>query len=245
VIPELAIDNNVALYGAIFRAHGIAAERDDHCWSTDAQPPPYYSRLVTRSRGSLARQAQLRRLEEVATRAQGQGWGCKDSFDELPEQAMGDLGLRVLLRAWWYGWAEGTVVSGSETDLVARAVESPEALLAWEDAWRQSSPASTPRVFPNEVLEDTGLELFTVSLQGRMAGGFILNQSDAAVGLSNVFRMEDSTVEAGVFLRECARHAGRLHPRRAVVGYGPRSQVDSLARLGFATLGPLAVWTTG
>lgn len=242
--PELAIGNNVALCDAIFRAYGIAAKRDEHYWSTDAQPPPYYSRLVTRTRGSLARKAQLSRLEELAPRAQGQGWGCKDSFDELPEQAMGELGLRVLFRAWWYGWAESTVVSGSETDLVARAVESPEALVAWEDAWRQTSPVSTPRVFPNAILEDPGLELFAVSLQGRVAGGFILNQSDAAVGLSNVFRVEDSTVEAGVFLRECARHARRLHTRGSVVGYGPQSQVDGLASLGFVTLGPLAVWTS-
>ena len=77
-----------------------------------------------------------------------------------------------------------------------------------------------------------------------MAGGFMLNQSEAAVGLSNVFQVEDSTVEAGVFLRECARHARHLHPHRTVVGYGPRSQVDSVASLGFVSLGPLAVWTS-
>ena len=94
------------------------------------------------------------------------------------------------------------------------------------------------------MLEDASVELFPMSLQGRIAGGFILNRSDAAVGLSNVFQVEGSELEAGTFLRECARVARYLHADRAVVGYGPRSEVDALASLGFVPLGPLAVWAS-
>jgi hypothetical protein len=171
VTPELAITNNVALYCAIFRAHGLASRLDEHCWSTDAEPPPYYSRLVTRARGSLARQAQLSRLEDLAERAGGKSWSCKDSFDELPEGVMSGLGLRVLFRAWWYGWARSNVTPETEPDLLARRVTTPEALLAWEDAWRQSSPASLARVFPDTILGDTSAELFAVDRRGRISRG--------------------------------------------------------------------------
>jgi hypothetical protein len=91
--PELAIANNHAWYLSIFRAHGLASRLDEHYWSTDEEPPPYYSHLVTRTRGVVAREAQLRRLSELAARACGRGWGCKDSFDELPSVALQKLGL--------------------------------------------------------------------------------------------------------------------------------------------------------
>ncbi len=242
--PELAISNNVALYGSIFDAHGLATKVGEHYWSTDAEPPPYYSQLVTRTRGSLARQAQLNRLGELAVCARGRRWGFKDSFDELPVDRLEGLGLRVLFRAWWYGCAAGVVTCELKTDLVAERVPSTEALFSWEDAWRRSSPAGAIRVFPDKLLQDPSLELFSLSLRGHIAGGFILNRSDAAVGLSNVFQVEGSELEAEVFLRECAQHARRLHEGRAVVGYGPRSEVDSLASLGFVPLGPLAVWAS-
>jgi hypothetical protein len=59
--PELAIAHNHAWYLSIFRAHGLASRLDEHYWSTDEEPPPYYSHLVTRTRGVVAREAQLRR----------------------------------------------------------------------------------------------------------------------------------------------------------------------------------------
>lgn len=242
--PELAISNNVALYGSIFQAHGLASEIGEHYWSTDAEPPPYYSELVTRTRGSLARQAQLNRLGEVAASTRGRNWGFKDSFDELPADLLAGLGLRVLFRASWYGCAAGAVTCEFSTELLAERVQSTEALVSWENAWRQSSPAGAARVFPDEVLKDPSLELFSVSLRGEIAGGFMLNRSAAAVGLSNVFQVEGSELEAETFLRECALHARRLHAGRAVVGYGPPSEVDSLVSLGFVPLGPLAVWVS-
>ena len=241
---EVAIDNNVALYGSIFRAHGLVGGVDEHYWSTDAEPPPYFSRLVTRTRGSRARKAQLNRLQELAERAEGRAWGFKDSFDDLPEPALAGLGLRALFHASWYACAGDAITLDSPSDFVVQQVASVEGVLSWEEAWRQSSPASQTRVFPDKVLADPSLELFAVGLDGRMAGGFILNRSEAAVGLSNVFQVEGAKLDAGAFLRECARQARRLHAGDTVVGFGPRSEVDGLASLGFVPLGPLAVWAS-
>src|SRR4029453_1081428 len=161
--------------------------------------------------GVAAREAQLRRLTELAARACGRGWGCKDSFAGLPRLAMQKLGLRPLFRAWWYGWAADGVASEPETRLEAQRVEAPEALSLWEEYWRRSSPASEARVFPEAVLADVNVELFAMALEGRIAGGFALNQSEGAIGLSNIFQLEGSEIDAGAFVRECSRVARRFH----------------------------------
>lgn len=239
---ELAIANNHALYLSVFRAHGLASRLEEHYWSTDAVPPRYYANLVTRTRGAVAREAQLTRLSELVVRPNAQGVGCKDSFDELPGDALENLGMRPLFRACWYEWAANDGIMPPETRLTAQRVDSPEALHSWEEDWRRTSAASEARIFPETVLADVDLELFAMALEGRWAGGFALNRSDGAIGLSNVFRLESSKVDAGVFVRECAREARRLHADHAIVGYGPESELGDLMRLGFVSLGPLRVW---
>jgi hypothetical protein len=243
--PDLAIANNVALYGSIFRAHGLESRLGEHYWSTDDDPPPYYSRLVTTSRGSAARHAQLSRLRELAASARGQSWGCKDSFDELPESVLGDLGLRVLFRASWYRWNSSGLAPKPGADLTVQRVTTAGALLSWEDAWRQSSPAGHVRVFPDRTLEDANLELMAVSLEGCMTGGFILNHSDTAVGFSNFFEVPGSQIPRATFLGECLLTASRLHPDRALVGFEGPDDLDILVRLGAVPLGSLAVWASG
>lgn len=244
MIAELAIANNQAWYLSLFRAHGIANSVGEHYWSTDAQPPPYHSHLITRTRGATAREAQLRRLSELATNREGRGWGFKDSFDELPAAALENLGLRLLFRATWYGWAADRVVQGQQSLPSAQRVTSAEELMRWEEDWRQSSPVGGPRVFPEALLMDASLDFYVTVLDGRRVGGFALNGSAGAIGLSNVFQLEGSSVDPGVFVRDCARQARALHPRAAIVGYGPEAELMNLRTLGFVPLGPLAVWTS-
>lgn len=242
VTPEVAIANNHAWYLSIFDAHGRASRLEEHYWSTDADPPPYYSNLVTRTRGALAREVQLQRLSELRARVGGRGWGCKDSFDELPSAALAMLGLRPLFRAHWYGWAVGGASPEPETRLKACRIQAPEALYSWEVHWRSSSPAGDRRVFPDAVLADPTVEFFEMTLDSRAAGGFVLNRSEGAIGLSNVFQLDGSEIDSGAFVRECARGARLLHPDRPVVGYGPQTELASLTGLGFVSLGPLSVW---
>jgi hypothetical protein len=96
---ELAIANNLAWYSSIFRAHDLAFQIEDHYWSTDAEPPPYYSCLVTRTSGAAAKAAQLERLAQLAARLSTRSWGFKDSFDQLPSQVLENLGL-IRLRSF-------------------------------------------------------------------------------------------------------------------------------------------------
>lgn len=241
---ELAVTNNIAWYSAIFGAHRLPNRIDEHYWVSDAPSPPYYSNLVTRTRGETAHVAQLKRLSELSTRASGQSFGFKDAFDELPRAALESLGFRLLFRATWYGWAAADAHSEAEAPLIAQRVKSERNLFDWEESFRESSPAGKPRVFPESVLSDPSLELFTMELDGRAAGGFALNHSEGALGLSNVFRLENVALDDGVFIRECARHARRLHADRPVVGYGSEAVLRELAALGFVALGPLAVWVS-
>ena len=240
--PELAIENNHHWYVSIFRAHGLASRIDEHYWSTDAQPPPYHSCLVTRTRGPRAREAQLERLAELRARAGDRLGGCKDSFDELPAAALERLGMRTLFRACWYGWASAGSGAESETRLEAWRVESPEALASWESTWRRSSPAGEARVFPEAVLADQGVELWWMTRGSAVAGGFALNRSAGSMGLSNVFQCDEAGIDPDAFVRECARAARRLDSDRPIVGYGPPSELSALSRLGFVELGPLRVW---
>jgi hypothetical protein len=241
---ELAVTNNIAWYSAIFRAHGLPNRLEEHYWVSETPPPPYYSNLVTRTRGEAARVAQLKRLSELSTPTSGQSFGFKDAFDELPQAALESLGFWLLFRATWYGWAAADAHSEAETPLIALRVENERNLFDWEESWRESSPAGKPRVFPESVLSDRNLELFTMELDGRTAGGFALNHSDGALGLSNVFRLENVALDDGVFIRECARHARRLHADRPIVGYGSEAALRDLRALGFVPLGPLAVWVS-
>jgi hypothetical protein len=74
-------------------------------------------------------------------------------------------------------------------------------------------------------------------------GGFAMNLSDDAVGLSNVF-LTDGSARAP-FVRECARHLCALYPDRSLVGYGGRSELEGVAALEGQPLGPLRVWLAG
>jgi hypothetical protein len=245
---QLAVENNHQWYLAILGAHGVPSRLDEHYWSAEAPAPLYYSQLVTRTFGEVAERAQLSRIAELARLFRGRGWGIKDSHDRLGDGVLQDLGLRRLFRACWYGWAAPTAPaapareSSAEAGLELLPVRSAAELFDWETHWRVTSPAGEARIFPAQVLAETSLQLFSARREGRVVGGFALNLSQAAVGLSNVFHAESEP--AAAFVRDCARCARSLHPQRAVVGYGPESELSSLAPLGFVALGPLSVWVS-
>jgi hypothetical protein len=243
---ELAVENNHCWYLAVLGAHGVPSRLEVDYWSADADAPLYYSQLVTRTRGAKAEAAQLRRIADLARRFAGRGWGIKDSYDAFAEGVLQQVGLRRLFRAAWYGWAAGErarapgSLGASESGLELVPVQGGAALYGWEERWRGSSPAGAARIFPEALLAEPSVQLFTARQQQRDLGGFALNQSPGAIGLSNVFH--DPELDPGVFVRDAARLARRLYPERAVVGYGPDTELESLAPLGFVGLGPLSVW---
>ena len=96
------------------------------------------------------------------------------------------------------------------------------------------------RVFPPGLLADPNVVFLAARRGTDRVGGAATNLSDGAVGLSNFYALD--VEESAEVLRDGMRHARRLHPDRALVGYGPRSELEDLASLGFRDLGPLRVW---
>ncbi len=236
---ELALLNSLAWYDAILGAHGIDGSPTEHHWSTDAAVPLYYSNFITRT-GTAGFAAQWRRLEELAAHPPKPVWSLKDSYALLDSERLERLGLRLLFEARWYGLtAKDGDAFESETGARFVSARLPEQLAQWEAAWQVSSPAPG-RVFPDAVLADPNLTFLCAD----GLGGCALNLSPDAVGLSNVFLANG--VAAAPFLRDCVREAHRRYPARAVVGYGPAAQLESIAVLDRLAdsidLGPLRVW---
>jgi hypothetical protein len=229
---EHAISNNIAWYEAVTGAHGIRGEIAEHYWSSAGVVPPYYSNLVTRTVAGT--RVQLERIRELAAAPPKPDWSLKDSFARLDLE---ELGLRVLFDAQWYGLDAGET-DAPETDVRFTPVLSADELARWEAAWQRSSPAPGLRIFPSALLADPDI-VFLAAVRGTThVGGAATNLSDGAVGLSNFYALGESAA----ILRDCARHVRGLHRDRAVVGYGPESELEDLARLGFRDLGPLRVW---
>ena len=238
---EHAILNNIAWYEAVTGAHGIRGEVAEHYWSIDSAVPLYYSNLVTRT--AEGTRAQLERIRELAAAPPKPAWSLKDSFARLDPAEIEGLGLRVLFGAQWFGLEAGNVESPEpETDVRFAPVEHSDELDRWEDAWQLSSPAPGLRIFPPVLLADPDVVFLAALRETTLVGGAATNLSDGAVGLSNFYALHAK--ESAPILRDCMRRVRRLHPDRAIVGYGRRSELEDLAGLGFRDLGPLRVWVT-
>lgn len=230
MLLDLAIENNVALHESVLGAHGIAGERSAGSWSTAEPVPPYYANLVTRSPGMPP---ELRARIALLTGRLAPPWSLKDSFACLDPESSG---WRVLFAAQWYGCAPGELrdLDFAETGARFERVEHAVALARWEADWQQASPAPGQRVFRDAVLDDPRVEV----LAARGLGGAVLNHSNGAVGISNVFAV-DTRIPRPAVHRDVARWAAQRAPGRAIVGYGGH---EDLLPIGFHALGPLRVW---
>jgi hypothetical protein len=233
---DRALENNIALYRAVLGAHAVTGVLDAHAWSTHARVPPYYSNLITASPGRSA--ALQQRIASLSTLPGDRAWGMKDSFACFDATLLRELvgaPLRLLFEAQWYGRDTDDPTPSEASDMIEASagdferVQDAEGLAAWEEAWQKTSPTDGQRVFPAAALTDESLMFF----RARGGAGALLNLSPGAVGISNVYPSSPA------LHREVARLAARLHPDRAIVGYGSH---EDLTLLGIHPLGPLRVW---
>jgi hypothetical protein len=236
---ERAIENNIALYRAVLAPHGITGTLDAQAWWTASRVPLYYSNVVTRTPGRP--DELLDRIAFLAGRSLQRPWGLKDSFAGFDAETLADrvgAPVRMLFEAHWYGveapgaasfGAIGSIGGIGASDREFTALRDPAALADWEAAWQATVPAPGERIFRPEVLDDPALEFFRA--EGRT--GALLNLSPGAVGISNVYPSHPA------LHRDVARLAARLHPGRAIVGYGAH---EDLAPLGIRPIGALRVW---
>lgn len=219
----LAAENNADLYEAVFATHGLAFERRPEGFAAIDPPPPFYGHgVVTRPGGGAGLLAHLRgRL--------GPAVAVKDSFREIDA---GSAGLRALFEADWL-WSQrpGRLAPGW-----AR-VDGPDALVAWEAAWKAGSPTER-RMFPPGFLDRPDVAVFARWDDGRATAGCIANLSDGAVGLSNAFG-------GGAAFAAAADAAASLGAGLPVVGYERGASLVAARAAGFEVTGGLRVLVPG
>ena len=239
---HLALASSVHWYERIFAAHGIAWERRDACWLSQARVPPFHSNLVTLANGAPAAAAQHDALEELIDVVAADGWSVKDSFAALD---LGGLGFAELFRATWLWREPSTPAPEADDDIVWSEVTTGAELAGWESAWSDhdanARPAATPRTFVPTLLDDPGLVFFAGRAGQRIVAVAAANATADAVGLSNVFARAGAP--ASPWPGAVAAVARRF-PGLPIAGYERGPDLDAALALGFEALHPLTVWRT-
>jgi len=228
-----AARNNAAWCDAVCSAHGASGEFSDSHWLTRAPAPPYHPNLVTLGPASGPALAAVRELDEARPAA---AWAVKDSFAVLP---LGPVGFRVLFAAEWIARPALARPTGRRFPVGRLRVETESALSAWEAAWGESRGQA--RVFLPALLRRTDIA-FLAALDGGGAirGGVVANRTESAVGLSNIFAHGEG---AARLRAACIEAASDAFPGLPLVGYEAGRALEESRALGFASLGPLRVWS--
>lgn len=217
-----AARNNAQWCDAVCRAHGLSTSFNNDAWICFESAPPFYPRLVSFTDDA----DRLRRLIEAHRHRSASVWGAKDSFDVLTDD---DAHRTPLFSAFWYARPPA---ASPEPQANATVVGSTGGLRRWIEAWGET-PAGTT-VLPAKLLDEPGV---TFVHDGSFRAGLAAMRSrdEAIIGVTNFFG-------AAAVRNACLAGLAHRNPDCTLVGYGPKSEVDSLAPLGFDPVAPLTVW---
>jgi hypothetical protein len=202
-----AVAASVQWYDDVFAAYRIPVVREHGLWVSGSLPPRWHSSVKTTEPG-VPRAAALRAMEPFPRGS------VADSFGELDLEGSG---FRLLIAATWLHRAGsvGTVLPDGW-----RVVDDPAALEAWNVANDTVVPAHQRITVLGRYDGD------------RLLGGVALNDSSAAVGVSNGWN---------VTWQDVVSAAAVVHPGRALTTYA--AGVDREAAVDcFAPVGPQHVW---
>ncbi|WUL62433.1 hypothetical protein OHS16_10430 [Streptomyces sp. NBC_00344] len=209
------------------RTHGVRGEFTPMAWTSAERTPPFYPDAVTLSPGTSAADV----LTGIDTA--GPGASVKDSFADLDLSADG---FNVLFDARWIHRPATLPTPPATGGVRWSVVRTPEELARWEDAWDGGAKG----LFLPGLLADEG----TVVLAGRageeLVAGAVATRSAAAVGVSNLFALDEGAVDAA--WSGCVTAVARLFPGTPIVGYESGDDLTAALRHGFEDLGPLRVW---
>ncbi|MDX8478831.1 hypothetical protein RFN28_10110 [Mesorhizobium sp. VK24D] len=226
--------NNADLYEAVFRALGLREHRNPFIWWSESPAPPYYSNLTTLNPDPI--ELQLKAIKQLSLALEGP-FAVKDGFSRLD---LADLGFKLLFSASWV-WADPDSAIGDTGGRMAvgwRRICDADALSAWENAWAFDNP-SDRRVFPPAILDNPDVAFFGRVTTDGFDAGCIVNRSQEAMGLSNVFAKGN---DAETVYRDAANAAFTQANGLPLVGYehGDALQVARIA--GFEPVGDLRIW---
>ncbi len=229
---RLAIANNACWCDLVCAAHGSPGLFREGFWFNPGPSPRAYPNLITLSAAEAEDQlAQIARLDpDLAP-----GWGVKDSFAALDLRS---LGFEAALEGRWVSWLPGPWPADPDVEWLR--ISNADGLAAWETAWRGLGRTVRVREFPDDLLTADGVAVFAGVRAGRIVAGCVANRAAGAVGLSNLFVMDDQVAR---LRRGCLGLVSDFGAGLPVVGWEPVDDMADPGQPAHQILGPLRVWS--
>jgi hypothetical protein len=225
---EKCINNNHALYQAVFGRLGVSFQRNDSIWYALEQTPPLYSNIVTRS--PEWRPDEI--FHEINARFESEGWdewSIKDSFGVLDLEPYGFT--KLFDAKWMYLEPSKFEPAEEKTGLRYEAVDTVEVFENWLLAW-DADKILGKGIFDYELMWDIS---FIAGYGGEeIVSGCIVNPSDGVRGISNIFAPDNSVKYWSGIIDFLDLFNNDL------VGY--ERDFERLRELGFESPGDLSVW---
>jgi hypothetical protein len=218
-----AVSNNAAWCDAMAASHDIKTYRDGSIWCSEYPMPSFYPNIVTLRRDVVIDETIDRIVANLPS-----GWGVKDSFSELSLEGMG---FNLAFVAHWYRCLPNHCGNIDNLKNVrVKTVKSDTDLIRWVEAWGDGNEIFTP-----SLLKNCGIELLYVERNGEVVSGMATNQSEGSIGISNSFGREGD-------LLGCVATVKEKHPQKGIVGYGDKTEIGILSKVGFEEIGDLKIW---
>jgi hypothetical protein len=221
----LAARNNAAWCDLVCRSHGAPTVLDDRAWTTPTRPPHLYPDAVALSPDVTGPEL----LDRVDA---SPGCSIKDSFAALD---LATAGFRLLFEAQWITCDAAAAPHRAPSPWAV--VSGPAGLAGWVEAWRGDDLAPAP--LDAELLGHPAVTVLAARRGGRIEAGALLNHTEGAVGLSNVFAPTGHLEAAWLGCLACA---AALVPGARLMGYESGDHLTAARAAGFSTTGPLRVW---
>ena len=218
-----AVSNNATWCDAIVASHRLSTHRSGVVWYCEYPVPPLYPNIITLTKGN-----KIDEYIKSIDRELASGWGIKDSFSEFELEPRGFV---PAFEAHWYCRPpNASGINEYKVQLPLNTVKTQAELDRWVCAWGNGNA-----IFNASLLKNKAIELVYAEYQGELVAGMATNQSNDSVGISNVF----GSIEAII---GCVATIVQRYPKKAIVGYGDKEEVEVLSVLGFQELGDLRVW---
>ena len=229
---RLAIANNAFWCDLVCGLHGGQGLFGEGFWSNPGPSPRGYPNLITLSPGDA--EGQIARIAQLDGDLDA-GWGVKDSFAALD---LAPQGFELAIDGRWVGWNPGPWPADPEVEWLR--IASDDGLAAWEVAWRGLGAAARRRIFLDDLLSAEGVAVFAGVKAGRIVAGCIANRAAGAVGLSNLFVIDDQLAR---LRRGCLGLVSDFGAGLPVVGWEPVDDMADPSQPAHQILGSLRVWS--
>src|SRR5687768_12892402 len=188
-MPDLlksAIENNIALYEAVFTSHGIPFVRD-RSWYSDQLVPPLYSNLITLMR-SWRPDKGFDRISGACKHDLWESWTLKDSYGDLD---LTPIRFTRLFEGYWMAFEKAIDVD-TTADTQWSRVNTAEELNEWNEGWNVNENL-VELTFRADLLDNPSMSFLLCRKDSNLVGGCIVVTSVGVHGISNYFGLDGTS----------------------------------------------------